>query len=171
MKFIRKRKNNKAAFSLIEMMTVIFIVAVGLVGTTQLIAQSLDAQMINRGGIVAYQLAQEGIEIVRQKRDSNWLAGADWREGLTSGSYCTDYKYPLTLRSVSGINECPLHLDANNWYYAPLIFSESSFSGFRRVIEISDHDTNSISVKAIVTWNNRSKVLSYEAETYLYNWY
>lgn len=169
----KKRQNNRPAFSLIEIMTVILIVAIGLVGTTQLIAQSLDAQMINKGGIVAYQLAQEGIEIVRQKRDANWLAPApapDWREGLTSGTYCTDYISPLELHSVADLNACPLDLDDQNWYYAPSAESQN-FSGFRRVVEISDNDANSILVKATVSWDNRGRVIIYEAETLLYNWY
>ncbi len=167
----KKKKYHKPAFSLIEIMTVIFIVAIGLVGTTQLIAQSLDAQMINKGGIVAYQLAQEGIEIVRQKRDTNWFdESSNWRTGLAVGIYCTDYRSPLELHQVDGLNDCPLDLDAQNWYYAPTVESQN-FSGFRRVVEISDYDENSILVKATVSWNNRGRTIMYEAETLLYNWY
>lgn len=171
MNSIKKKQYNKEAFSLIEMMTVILIVAIGLVGTTQLIAQSLDAQMINKGGIVAYQLAQEGLEIVRQKRDSNWFQSLDWRSGLANGTYCTDYRSPLLLRSVSDLSSCPLYLNTENWYYAPLLIpSGSVFSGFRRIINISTNNDGAMLVKATVTWNNRSRVIVYETETLLYNW-
>ncbi len=164
-----KKIYNKAAFSLIEMMTVILVVAIGLVGTTQLIAQSLDAQMINKGGIVAYQLAQEGIEIVRQMRDTNWLQGSDWRDDLEDGIYCTDYRSPLELKPATGLADCPLHLDPG--YYVPEIATASNYSGYRRIVEISTHDENSFSIKATVTWNNRGRIINYEAETLLYNWY
>lgn len=170
MKIFSKNKSNQAAFSLIEMMTVVLIVAVGLVGTTQLIAQSLNAQMINKGGIVAYQLAQEGIEIIRQRRDSNQMQGLDWRDGLANGTYCVDYITPLVIRETT--DTCPLHFDNNNWYYSPeLAMSNPSFSGFNRIIKISENDTNSIKVQAIVTWNNREQIIEYLVETDLYNWY
>jgi len=170
MDFRKKKKYNKQAFSLIEIMTVILIVAIGLVGSAQLIVQSLDAQMINRGGIIAYQLAQEGLEIVRQKRDTNWLESVNWRTDLASGTYCTDYISPLELHSASGLDDCKLYLDAGNWYYHP-VSDPSNFSGFKRVIVIGENDANSISVRAIVTWDNRDRIITYEAETLLYNWY
>jgi prepilin-type N-terminal cleavage/methylation domain-containing protein len=170
MNFKKNKKHNKPAFSLIEMMTVILIVAIGLVGTTQLVAQSLDAQMINKGGIVAYQLAQEGLEIVRQKRDANWFRALDWRTDLAGGTYCTDYISPLELHPVASLDACPLYLNAENWYYSPE--SEGAdFSGFNRLIEISENDENSILVRATVTWTIRNRLITYEAETLLYNWY
>lgn len=172
MKLKLKKTYNKSAFSLIEMMTVILVVSIGLVGTTQLIAQSLDAQMINRGGIVAYQLAQEGLEIVRQKRDTNWFQSVgDWRTDLADGIYCTDYRSPLELKLVSGLADCPLHLDTENWYYVPEMSSASNYSGYRRIIEISTNDENSLVARAVVTWNNRGRIITYEAESLLYNWY
>ncbi|HPY99681.1 MAG TPA: hypothetical protein PK009_02590, partial [bacterium] len=54
------------AFSIIEIMAVLLIVSLAMIGVANLAVQSIQAQTINRGSIIAYQLAQEGIEIVRQ---------------------------------------------------------------------------------------------------------
>jgi hypothetical protein len=42
------------------------------------------SSQINSSKLVATYLAQEGIEAVRNKRDSNWLANKDWNSELLS---------------------------------------------------------------------------------------
>jgi len=49
------------AFSIIEIMAVLLIVSLGIIGVSHLAVQSMQAQTINRGSIIGYQLAQEGI--------------------------------------------------------------------------------------------------------------
>ena len=36
---------------------------------------------------IAYHLAEEGVEVVRHLRDSNWLQNRTWRTGLGDGQY------------------------------------------------------------------------------------
>lgn len=169
LKMFKKIIRNKSGFSLIEIMAVLLIVSLGIIGVANLATQSIQAQTINRGSIVAYQLAQEGLEIVRQIRDTNWLQGLDWKTGLASGTYCLDYK-SKTLRAVSGLNECKLYLDNNKWYYVPTFESASMiFTGFRRVVVINAA-TSSANITSIVSWDDRSKVFHYEVETELYDW-
>lgn len=44
----------------------------------------------------AVQLAREGIEVVRAKRDSNWLAGSTWDAGIINGgAECSVRVHPL----------------------------------------------------------------------------
>lgn len=163
--------DNKPAFSLIEIMAVLLIVSLGLIGVANLATQNIQAQTINRGNIVAYQLAQEGLEIVRQIRDTNWLNKRNWRTGLNEGTYCVDYT-STSLRPSAGPSECKLYFDSNNWYYSPaLVNNNSVFSNFRRVVTISYLSTTSASVRAIVTWDDRNRVSRYEVETMLYDWH
>jgi len=42
-------------------MAVLLIVSLGIIGVSHLAVQSMQAQTINRGSIIGYQLAQEGI--------------------------------------------------------------------------------------------------------------
>lgn len=164
-----KRNTNLPAFSLIEIMAVLLIVSLGIVGVANLAVQSIQAQTINRGSIVSYQLAQEGLEIVRQVRDTNWMEGQNWKAGMNSGTYCVDYKSPV-LRPVGGPNECALLLNKENWYYAPpFVLATDTQTPFRRVVVINAA-TSSATVTAVVTWDERDKVFRYEAETELYDW-
>jgi len=169
LKIFRKNISHKPAFSLIEIMAVLLIVSLGIIGVANLATQSIQAQTINRGSIVAYQLAQEGLEIVRQIRDTNWLQGNDWKTGLGSGTYCLDYKSQV-LRPVASLNDCKLYFDNNKWYYAPQIEEAGMvFTGFRRVVVINAA-TSSATVTALVSWDDRNKVFHYEVETELYDW-
>ena len=81
----------KAGFSLVEIMTVLFVVALGLVGVLSLMVQNIQSQNVNKGALIAYQLSQEGIELVRRTRDSNWQAGRAWNVNLAPGHYIVDY--------------------------------------------------------------------------------
>lgn len=175
-----KTQKNVPGFSLIEMLAVIFIVAVGLVGTSQLVVQSLKAQTINRRTIIAYQLAQEGIELVRYIRDTNWLMGRTWNEGIVPGVHCIDYENPVLEPSSPDLDACYLYLDENNWYHHPTIsFNEETQTEFMRQILIMDdaygfsspYGIDAMKVRVTVEWYEGGTQLRYEAETELYNWY
>lgn len=166
---LKKIQKMAPGFSLIEMMAVLVIVSLGLIGVAGLATQSIQAQTINRGNIIAYQLAQEGIEIVRQKRDTNWLRSLPWDDGLSSGIYCVDYFQP-ELRLVSSPSECQLHLDADNWYRSPYAVSTAStLTPFFRSVTI-DAATSSMSVRSVVTWTDRAQAHRFEADTELFDW-
>ncbi len=164
---------NLPAFSIVEIMAVILIVSLGLVGTVNLAVQNIQAQTVNNNNLIAYQLAQEGLELAREIRDTNWIQGNGWMDSLYSGRYCVDYRN-LTPESITAVNDCPLYLDANNRYYSAIMIgesSDSSLSKFSRMLEI-ETATSSASVKAIVSWSGRNNsVQSYTAETQLYDWY
>ncbi|MDD2680584.1 MAG: hypothetical protein PHE20_00600 [Patescibacteria group bacterium] len=174
-KFFKYKRNNLnlPAFSLVEIMAVMLIVSLGLVGTVNLAIQNIQAQTINNDNLVAYQLSQEGLELVRQIRDTNWLQGNDWLDGLGSNRYCLDYRN-LPPVVVAAVNSCSLYLDENNYYYSPTIdgsLSTANGSKFSRILEINAA-TSSASVKSIVSWVGRNNsVHSYTAETQLYDWY
>lgn len=169
---IKKYFSNQPAFSLIEIMAVILIVSLGLVGTVNLAIQNIQAQVINKDNLIAYQLAQEGLELVRQNRDTNWINGDDWLLSLSTGKYCVDYRN-LAPYSVNAINDCPLYFTADHKYYSPDINGEvpiTEFSNFYRIVEINA-STSSASVMSIVSWTSRNGgVQNYNLETMLYDW-
>ena len=175
---IFKNKKNIPGFSLIEMLAVIFIVAVGLVGVSQLVVQSLQAQHISERTVVAYQLAQEGIELVRYIRDTNWLTpGNAWDDGLAPGQYCIDYSNPV-LRSTT--EDCYLYLDNDNWYYSPVIINTApNGDQYKRSVHINlsmhtnaynTYASSSISVVSVVSWYEGDRLMHYKAVTDLFDW-
>lgn len=63
------------AFSLIEVIFGVFVISIGLAAATSLMTENTRNSMDTRDSIVALQLAQEGIELVRNLRDNNWESG------------------------------------------------------------------------------------------------
>jgi Tfp pilus assembly protein PilV len=70
-----KRKQKKQGFSLIESLLAIGVLIVGILSAFILVVRSLSNIPLIQSRLIAANLAQEGIELVRQKRDTNNLNG------------------------------------------------------------------------------------------------
>ncbi len=93
-------------FTLIELMVSIFILTTGTVGAFSLIRNTLTFTNVTSSQLAAAYLAQEGVEIIRDIRDSNWLKARTnpslaWDNGIAAGTdYRLDYQsliFPDTL--------------------------------------------------------------------------
>ena len=157
-------KKNIAGFSLLEIVIVVFIVAIGLVGVISLTTQNLQAQTVNENKLIASGLAQEGVELARNWRDNNWLDSVDWKTGM-AGTFSADYlsnKY-----SVTGLNDnlARLKINASGFYET----NSGTNSIFSRVITITDQG-DYLNVVCTVRWLSVNSANTYVAETQLYGW-
>lgn len=161
-----------------EVVVSIFIISLGMVGVASLVNQNIQAQYINKNVLVASQLAQEGLELVRNKRDENWLTpGNDWLLGagagsasdiLQDGTYVIDYTGAIDA-SVNSIADpgARLYLGANNFYTHT---SGATSTPFSRLITVTDNSPASSTIDCLVSWQDRNGTYSYKAETVLYDW-
>src|SRR3989344_1556393 len=86
---INKIKKNSAGFTILESIVAIFILSLSISGVFTAVQQSLSQSIIAKDEIRAFYLAQEAIEIIRNKRDTNQLAfinngTTNWLEGVSS---------------------------------------------------------------------------------------
>lgn len=163
-------KNKKSpAFTLVEIVAVLFIVSVGLLGVVSLLIQNIRSQSINKNGVIAYQLAQEGIELIRKTRDTNWVNGINpWDQALSAGNYYMAYthSFPQPLTSPS---------DARLFYNSSGFYDHNSSGSatiFSRVISLNDLESaDKIGVTVTVSWGDRDSQYDYTLDTILYNWW
>lgn len=80
-------KKNRTGFSLIETIIAISVIGVVIATAAQLTQSSLKMGRSTMNQFIAFHLAEEGLEIVRNIRDSNWLQNTSWRTGLDDGIY------------------------------------------------------------------------------------
>ena len=74
-------------FTLVETLVAITILLIAIAGPLTIAAKGLNGAFYARDQIIAYYLAQEGIEYVRNVRDTNSLNHLNWiTGGLASGS-------------------------------------------------------------------------------------
>jgi len=104
-------EKNSAGFTLIEAFVAISVMLIAVVGPLSLASQGLRSASVAKEQITATFLAQEAIEMVRNKRDTNILSGAaDWINGLGD---CNGVSQGVEARcTIDGINgavaQCPV---------------------------------------------------------------
>ena len=89
---MKKIKKAKTGQSLLEMIFAISILLIVVSAVLALTTANIFGQRESEVQIIANNLAREGIEVVRNIRDSNWLEGQNWDFGLEgSGKAILDY--------------------------------------------------------------------------------
>lgn len=152
-------------FTLIEAMIAIALIMIGLSGVFVLINRSLGFHNLAFHRLVAAQLAQEGIEIVRNLRDSNWLAGRAWNEGLNPGIYQIDYQ-SLQLTPYLDQN---LLFDEENKVFT---YEKGRSTPYKRKIEITQVSPDELKVIVTVFWKGVGGAsFDLVVEDHLFNWY
>ncbi|PLX27382.1 hypothetical protein C0583_03650 [Candidatus Parcubacteria bacterium] len=172
-------KNNQG-FTLIELLVSFIIITSSVLGIFSLIIQNIQVQKINKDQLIASQLAQEGLELVRNIRDYNWLHDDiyDTWYGITGGSSVEfsiiDYNDSAEagVTPVTGISDpqTRLYKNANGFYTHDVTGTATQFS---RVIKIEYDDITSpeqIMVESNVQWEINGKTYNYIADTILYDW-
>lgn len=171
-KYSTSNSRPQPGFSIIEIVVVIMIVTFGIVGLLSLTIQTIKIQGINKNSLIAAELAQEGIELARNYRDSNWKLPTPAIPFLGNGNYVIDYTFaapPTTPATVADINAAGarLYIDANGYYR----HTGATATPFRRVITVNNAAGNaSTTVTCIVRFANGTTISDYKAETVMYDW-
>jgi type II secretory pathway pseudopilin PulG len=176
-KFIKKNK----AFTLVETLVAISIFTVSILGLLSVLTTGVSNTTYDKNKIIAEYLAQEGIEYVRNMRDTYVLyppnTWSDFKNKLascTAGATCgfnnTVSPGPNSIISVcSPATLCDLYLYNGNYN---IDHSSGVDSGFVRMIRIDATGLGNDEVKIYseVDWkqgSNTSKIIFSEN---LFNW-
>ena len=162
-------------FTLLEVLVAIFILTIGIVGVFGFSQQTLSLGSTLRHQLVASYLAQEGVEIVRNIRDTNYVSSAggtivDWDDGLAG---CVlgceaDYNDPALVSAGSPLNFLGVISDGNGTRYqyggggTPTIF--------QRKITVDPTVANRLDVNVEVLWQEKGTSRNFTIGTELYNW-
>lgn len=169
MEKIKEIFKSDAAFTILEVITAIFILTIGAGASFSLMNQTLSASSIVEQKAIASYLTQEGIEIVRNIRDSTWLEkrtnpSLSWDEYLGVDEWEVDYD-SQTLTSYTGT---PLYIQTNNFYGYDVSDVQTKFI---RKITIEKPEEYKIEVSVEVEWEERGRTHTFTALEYITNWY
>src|SRR5258708_8211428 len=109
MKVLEIRHPRFSGESLIETMVAIFILVMGISAAVGLATYTFSSSTSITKQIVATGLAREGLEALRNMRDTNWLTSTlssncyDYTSGSSSGGNC----YPTWLNQNHYPSGCP----------------------------------------------------------------
>lgn len=101
----KQHKKNQEGFTLIELLIAIAVFTIGIMAAFTLALSNINTVRDNFNRVLSANLSREGLEIVRNIRDTNWLkiqdnedcSGSeglqicDWANGLSVGYYYADY--------------------------------------------------------------------------------
>jgi len=195
-KFKFMMHNNKRGFTLLETLIAISILVTAIVGPLTLAAQTIRAQQVAKDNLIAANLAQEGIELVRNYRSNNILqwriarAAADdplsihpldhWVDGMDdcfNASGCgIDADVLISaavLPSCSALDDCALGFDTASLLYTHCTpgVGDCVATPFNRAVRIENIVSNQeVRVRVTVSWSGILGSRSLEATSHLLNW-
>lgn len=184
--FVRRSKTARVAvsvqgaFTLIETLVAVVIFTTSLATLLLIAGRGVAGSTSARQDLAARMLAMEGIEVARNIRDSNYIAGVAWDQRLVpdcQGGCDVDY-------SIASPASGP-GLDAASagqplWLQNTFPVSTAAYSGvtndaqetsFRRTITVTPTGQDEIFVESVVTWQAAGRVRTVRYETYLTQWY
>ena len=147
--------SNRRGFSLVEVLVTLFVLSIGLVAISTLMTGNIKSSENAKNQIIASQLAQEGIELVRNLKDNNSTFTGEVSSGADySIDYTSNYAAFKSSNNPSDATK-KLYLDTNNFYSNSNSAQATKF--FRKIkIEITTDASSKKTATATsyVTWNN-----------------
>lgn len=159
-------RRSRAGFTLVETLVALTVLTVGLTaGYAAAVFSSTLATSI-RNNAVAGNLAQEGAEIIRSIRDTNWFASAPFDTGLAAG----DYEVVIYAQAAATPYQArPMYITPGGLYqYAT--GPGYTLTPFRRKISISKPSAVELRVVSEVTWTDRGRDREVAVESHLFDW-
>ena len=171
-------KNNSAGFTVVEVLVALTIFSFAIVGLVTVSAGGLANTSISKNTLTANYLAQEGIELVRNLRDSDVLlySSAGWNPFINSlnagqcntSTGCNIDPLSLTISACSS-NGCSIPFDPATGYYG----QGPGNSIFTRVIKIGasmKSNGSEIPITSIVTWPQGLTTKTVALTENIFNW-
>ncbi|MBI2642190.1 MAG: prepilin-type N-terminal cleavage/methylation domain-containing protein [Candidatus Wildermuthbacteria bacterium] len=157
----------KRGFTLIEVFIAIAVLAIGIGGAFSLVRQTVSFAPNTTQKLTATYLAQEGLEIARNIRDTNFLKihkgqGGVWTDGLLGcASGCQADYNDSSLVPFTG---SPLKLDGGFYTY-----DSGSNTVFVRKITVTQAG-DVLDVTSEVSFEERGRTHTARGSSKLYNW-
>ena len=170
-------KNNKhgsgAGFTIIEIIIAISVLTFGIILVYSAFSTIIVSTYNLSSRFTAAYLAQEGLETVRNLRDTNVINSTTWSAGL-SGSPCdagcmADYKTETPAQLVP-YNDALLGLNDDGFYSYDAGGSPTIFARKITITAVSG-TSDILNVDVLVSWSYKGQAFSFDASEYLYNWY
>jgi type II secretory pathway pseudopilin PulG len=157
-------------FSILEVVVSLAIITVGMIAVLNLFTQTIRSGEVSINQEIAINLAQEGIEVIRNKRDSNWIKLKEWNNEINETGYykvnfAEDNKWEIS--KIITVDFQKLYLRDNKIYTHDN--TKNSLTIFERLISI-DAEKSILKITSIVQWTERGSSYKIILKDNLYNW-
>lgn len=181
-------------FTIVEMVIAVFLLAIAIIGIYSAFSTIFILTSNISDRFTAVYLAQEGVEIVRNIRDNNWIdkyltESGEWTDGLLGcQNGCeADYTTGTTGSIWPSLSTWPVSLGGNELKidsYGFYNYTSGLPTKFKRKITINQVDESGnasdyiLKVEVQVFWKEKPNILNsvgspgyVTVEEYFYNWF
>ncbi len=173
--FTKNRKKNKG-FTLLEALVSIGIFTMSVLAMLSILAQGISNTNYAKKKIIASYLAQEGVEQIRNIRDTTVISNEDrsagWAEFKSvisdfcgSGCYLQEFNLPATCTE-----SCPPILYHNGSGIYNYVLDGGVESGYVVTITVESVSDDEVKVNSTVSWDKGSTDYSLKFSDNLFNW-
>jgi type II secretory pathway pseudopilin PulG len=177
-------------FTVLESIVAIFVLSLSVSGAFSAVQQSLSQAIIAKDEIKAFYLAQEGVEIVKNRVYSNQLdkiAGnpsTTWLMG-TANDGCGINDVCMTEASNLYLKRCPDATSASTWGSCPFLNQDTLGSSptflygydsswpttnFKREIKLELLNSVEVLVTVRISWTKGTIPMVFEVKTIIFDW-
>ncbi len=185
--FAKKIEHNRG-FTLLETLVAISILIIAITATFTVAQNGLSGSMEARDQVVAFYLAQEAVEMIRNIRDENSLMrttvpSTNWITGLSSqvsdacyfGKACTvDVASKVFTACPSGPGSCPnITQDTRIQSATYLMYGQNVVwtpTNFKREITLSQATTTELVIGVSVSWTKGLLTRTFKASAIIRDW-
>ncbi len=171
----RLHSESGAGFTIVEIIIAISILSFGIVSVYSVFSGIVILTYNISLRFTAAYLAQEGVEIVRNIRDNNFInmvsnPNLKWSAGLIGSPCNTGCQADYKTQTLNQYNNTFLGLNNGGFYSYD---TGATPTMFKRKIIISPvlGTGNALNVAVVVIWKYAGQTFTFKAEEYLYNWY
>ncbi len=181
-KIIRKLHSG---LSLIGVVVALFILSVGTLATSQLVAQSRQIGGLAREKFIALNLAREGLELAANLRDTNWFTPikVSWVAGLCETSFAEN-------RTITIDRDLHVRIFVDDKSPDPQLYQDNlgnythkkagnALTPYKRLLTVDCRQQNPadpvtipafIEITSRVSWQSRGSDREVSLKTRLYDW-
>jgi len=166
--------NTSKGFTLIELVITIAVLSLGIIGVYSAFNPIVVATYNLSSRLTATYLAEEGMEVVRNIRDTNVANAKLWSAELAGCSLGCQLDYKTGTNAQLFEDQLKVYDDKNflvqnaDGFYG---YGDGQKTLFTRKITITQNDSPDImKVQVQVFWNYNGQPLSFQTSGYLYNY-
>lgn len=163
-----KTKKNQKGLTLIEVMVAFLFLSLGLVPLLGIITSSIMLANRIENNLVASNLAQEGIEVVRGIRDAAWMRGDAFDLNLPNGDYLVSWDSD-SLISYDSTAFIKISSSGSIYSYNP-IGKDTIFKRKITIAKIVSPCNCELRIISEVTWAEKGINKTTAVEAHLFNW-
>ncbi len=150
---IPKQKKKQKGFSLIELLISFAILSLGIMAVFILMSKNVEYSRFSKDQILASQLAQEAVELLRNIKDND----TEFNDTVEAGEYIID-KNKFEINTDPDIFKLYLKYEEGNKFYVHEKDDSEPTKFFRRVDLAVKNDTDGkkiIEERIMVSWNDK----------------